>query len=248
MDELLLKLRAYSRFLELEDNIPYWESQKPELKARLSEMRWNLQQKELELLQLQNPNVFQRLFGKTEEKKEKLSRQIRQTTAARTALQWDLESLEKKIRLGVEELETLADSRMAYETAKSAMVFTVSQESRLMMEEISAFAPAAMETAGRILESLENARPWMQQDALSKGVGQDNRKMEHLSNAQAAAERLRGILSVLPEGAATIGSYLNAPHAYIYGVSSEFKQLDRLNLAIEQVQGVCNQLRLLLGE
>ena len=81
MDELLKKMKDYSRFLELEDNIPYWESQIPELEDRIEELKWNRQQKELEMLQLKEPNFFQRLFGRAEEKKELLAKQIREITA-----------------------------------------------------------------------------------------------------------------------------------------------------------------------
>ena len=248
MDELLKKLKDYSRFLELEDSIPYWEAQIPELKDRLGEMKWNLQQKEVELLTLKEPNVFQRLFGRAEEKKERLSKQIREITAARTAAQWELEGLEKQIAAAAQELKTLEGSRAAYETAKGEAVLSPAQESRLMMEEISAFVPVAMETAGRILEALEDARPWMSSDAQTIRVSQDNRRMEHLGKAEAAALRLKDLLSVLPEGVADMGSYLQAPYAYINGVTSRFKQLDRLELAEEQVRNIRNQLRLLVGE
>ena len=248
MDDLLKKLNDYSRFLELEDSIPYWEAQLPEGKDRLEEMKWNLQQKELELLQWKDPNFFQRLFGRAEEKKEKLSRQIRQITAAETALRWELEGLEKQMKAGVQELKTLTGSREAYEAAKAEAGLSPAQESRLMMEEISAFVPVALETAWHILEALEDARPWMQRDAMSNRVGEDNRRMECLGKAEAAAIRLRGILSVLPEGVADVGSYLKEPNAYICGVTSEFKQLDRLELAQEQIRNVRNQLKLLLGE
>ena len=71
MEQLLEKLRSCGRYLELKDNIPYWESQIPDLKDRLEEMKWNQQQKETELLSLQEPNFFQRIFGRAEEKKEK---------------------------------------------------------------------------------------------------------------------------------------------------------------------------------
>lgn len=248
MEQLLDSLRAYGRFLELEDSIPYWESRIPELNDRLSEMKWNLQQKELELLQLQKPNFFQRMFGRAEEKKERLHKQIREITATRTAVQWELEGLQKQIAAGKQELQTLAESRQHYETAKAAAVLTPAQESRLMMEEITAFAPVALETAWHILEALEDARPWMRRDAQTTRVEPENRKMECLSKAEAAAERLRGILSVMPEGVATVGSYLRAPRDYIYGVTSEFKQLDRLELAQEQIRTIRTQLKLLLGE
>jgi hypothetical protein len=86
MEDLIKKLRDYSRFLELEDSIPYWESQIPELKYRLEEMKWNQQQKEMELLNLKEPNFFQRTFGRAEEKKERINRQIREISSAKTAV------------------------------------------------------------------------------------------------------------------------------------------------------------------
>ena len=73
MEELIQKLHDYRRFLELEDSIPYWESLMPELADRIEELKWNKQQKELEMLQLKEPNFFQRVFGRAEEKKELLN-------------------------------------------------------------------------------------------------------------------------------------------------------------------------------
>jgi uncharacterized protein YPO0396 len=248
VEDLIKKLRDYSRFLELEDSIPYWENQIPELKDRLEEMKWNQQQKEIELLNLKEPNFFQRTFGRAEEKKERISKQIREITAAKTSAQWELEGLEKQIKEGKEELAILADSRKNYEEAKGGAELSAGRESQLMMEEITAFAPVALETAWHVLVALEEARPWMSRDVRTSRVGSDNRKMECLSKAEAAAARLVEILTVMPEGVATIGSYLREPHGYIYGVTSEFKQLDRLELAQEQVRTVRTQLKLLLGE
>ena len=111
-----------------------------------------------------------------------------------------------------------------------------------MMEEISAFAPVAMKTANRALEALEEARPWMQKDALSTRVGQANRKLECLNNAQGYTRRLKKLLEVMPEGCASPGSSFEELYGYICGVSSEFKQLDRLNHAVEQLRTVRNQL------
>jgi hypothetical protein len=248
MEDLIKKLHAYSRYLELRDSIPYWEAQLPELKYRLEEMQWNQQQKETELLTLKEPNFFQRLFGRAEEKKERISKQIREISGAKTAAQWELEGLEKQIREGREELALLEDSRNHYEAAKAAAALSPAGESRLMMEQISAFAPVALETAWHVLMALEDARPWMSRDARTTGVGPDNRKMECLARAEAAAALLREILEALPEGIATVGSYLREPHDYIYGVTSEFKQLDRLERAQEQIRTVRTQLKLILGE
>ncbi len=238
MEELLRKLHDYSRLLELEDSLPYWEAQTREKKARIGEMTENLRGKELVLASQQNPKFFQRIFGQT--KKETLQKQIQEITAARTAAQWELSALEKRIAAGYRELEALQYSREAYAQAKAGCCLTPAQESRLLMAEISAFAPAAMVTAGRVLEALESAGFWMQQDRTNKLAAQ-----EYISNAASASARLREILAVLPEGIATVGSYLRAPQSYF---DENDNRQDRLHQAQEQVQNIVNQLKLLLGE
>lgn len=245
MDTMLEKLRTYSRFLELEDNIPYWESQKPELEDRIGEMQWNKQQKELELLQLKEPTFFQRVFGRAEEKKETLSQQIREITAANMAAQWELESLEKKIAEGKQELETLADSAEACEAAKTELVLTAAQESRLLMEQITAFAPLALETAWRALMTLEEARPWIRSNRL---MVDGSRKMELLYRAQDHSRHLVKMLAALPEGIASPSARLENLYDYICGATSEYNQQDRLENVQTELRTLRNQLKLLLGE
>ena len=237
MEALLRKLDSFSRQLELEDNLPHWEGQKAELQARISELEENKRKKERELGLLKEPNLFHKLLGKAEEKKGRFRKQIEEITAAQTAACWELESIIEKIESGEQELANLAGSRAAYEEAKTNVVLTPAQESRIMMAEITAFAPAALRTAERLLDNLENARFWIQKE-------KDNRDAACLQDVESAANRLGDILSVLPEGVATIGSYLQSPVEYISGDDS----WNRLHQAQEQVRNVRNQLRLLLGE
>lgn len=237
MEALLRKLDSFSRQLELEDNLPYWEGQKAELQARISELKENKRKKERELGLLKEPNLFQKLLGKSEEKRGRFRKQIEEITAAQTAACWELESIIEKIESGEQELANLAGSRAAYEEAKNNVVLTPAQESRIMMAEITAFAPAALRTAERLLGNLENARFWIRKE-------KDNRDAACLQDVESAANRLGDILSVLPEGVATIGSYLQSPVEYISGDDS----WNRLHQAQEQVRNVRNQLRLLLGE
>lgn len=237
MEALLRKLDSFSRQLELEDNLPHWEGQKAELQARISELEENKRKKERELGLLKEPNLFHKLLGKSEEKRGRFRKQIEEITAAQTAACWELESITAKIESGEQELANLAGSRAAYEEAKTNVVLTPAQESRIMMAEITAFAPAALRTAERLLENLENARFYMAKE-------QDNREIVCLQDAEAAANRLRDIVSVLPEGVATVGSYLRSPRDYISGDHP----LARLHEAQEQIRNVSNQLRLLLGE
>lgn len=245
MEELIACLHAYGRYLELEDSIPYWEQQLPEMKARIRELKINQNSKQVDLSALENPNFFQRLLGKIEEKKERRAKQLREVTAALNAAQWELKSLESKITTAKQELEALSGSREAYEQAKQNAVLSTGQESQLMMEEIAAFLPAALSAADRILEALEGAYFWMQKDAVSSGVCPNNRKLELLSDAEKSARRLCSILEMMPEGVATIGGYLCGPVGYITSVTSEYGQLDRLNLAITQVRETRNQLGML---
>ena len=245
MEALLAKLRAYSRFLDLEDSIPYWESQIPELEDRNAEMKWNRQQKELELLQLKAPNFFERLFGRAEEKKEKLAHQIREITSASMAAQWELESLEKKIREGKQELETLSGCAKAYQTEKASAVLTPAQESRLLMEQISAFVPLALETAWRALMTLEEARPWIRSNRI---LVEGSRKMELLYRAQDHSRRLLKILAALPEGIASPDLRLENLYDYICGAASEYKQQDRLENVQIELRTLRNQLKQVLGE
>ena len=66
MDTLLEKLKDYSRFLELQDRFPCWESERQEKQMRLTELQRNLQQKQLQLDSLQAPAFFEKLFGKAD--------------------------------------------------------------------------------------------------------------------------------------------------------------------------------------
>jgi len=245
MDDLLKKMKDYSRFLELEDDIPYWESLMPELEDRIEELKWNKQQKELEMLQLKEPSFFQRLFGRAEEKKELLSKQIREITAAHSAAVWELEDLKRKLQEGNQELASLTNSQKVYEEAKAECILSPGQESRLLMEQITAFAPLALETAWRALTALEDARPWIRSNRV---MMEGSRKMELLYRAQDYSRRLLKILAALPEGAADPCTRLENLYDYICGATSEYKQQDRLENVQIELRTLRNQLKLLLGE
>ena len=58
METLLGKLKDYSRFLELEDRLSYWESESQEKQMRLAELQQNLQQKQLQQDSLQASTFF----------------------------------------------------------------------------------------------------------------------------------------------------------------------------------------------
>lgn len=245
MDKILNCLHNYGRYLELEDAIPHWQQQRAEQKTRLDELRLNRAQKKWDLDHLENPGFFQRLLGKSEEKKEKLAKQLREVTAALNAAQWELEALDKQIESGKQELEALAGSREAYARARQEAALTTIQESQLMLQEIAALTPVALAAADRVIEALEEARPWMQNDIRYTAVSSGNRKMEYLALAAENAGRLVEILAAMPEGCANVGSYLRSPEGYVDAATMEYAKLDRLNSAMDQVRETRNQLRML---
>ena len=232
MEILLEKLRAYCRFLELEDSLSCWESRQSEQLIHLATLQENLEKKQQELENLKSPTFFRKVLGQAGGKREKLRRQTQEITAAITAAQWELSSLEKKIAAGKQERENLRDSREIYEREKQKMDLNAAQESQLMMAEISGFVPSARKNTERALEALENVRFWKQ-----RGI-EDS---EHLKEAVSSAVRLREILSVLPEGIASVCGYLQMPEEYLQGKYP-------LENAIEQLTTIQTQLRLLMGE
>ena len=245
MEELLRCLREYGRFLELEDNIPYWESQLPELRVRIRELEINRDSKEIALKALDNPGFFRRLLGGVEEKKEKLGIQLREASAALAGAQWEQKLLQDKLGKAKQELELLGNAREEYLRRKQDTALSTIEESQLILEELAVFTPVAIQAADRVLEALADARPWMQKDAMSSRVGEDNRKLEYLALAEKNAKRLTQVLGSMPEGVAPIGSYLRDPGSYVTSVTSEYGQLDRLNRAIDQVRETRNQLSML---
>jgi len=240
LEELLNKLKAYSRYLELKDTIPHWEAQTRELKARIRELKTNRDNKESSLQRMENPGFFQRLFGGSGEKRECLQQQFSQANAACAAAKWDLEELQQKLTAGKQEWETLAGSQEEYVSAKEAAVLDSAAESRLMMEELSAFAPLALTMAERTLASLQNAQ--------LLGAGVTEMKTELLNEAVKDALQLRELLQVLPEGCADIGGFLENPNGFLYATAAKFGHQNRLNLATAQIQRVVNQLKAILGE
>ena len=245
MEKLVRKLHDYGRLLELEDGIPQLEQERQELKERIGELRLNRDQKQWDLEHLETPGFFRRLLGKVEEKKEKLTKQLREVTAALNAAQWELEEMDKRLEAESQELEALRGSRERYARAKQEAVLTSMEEGQLLMEELAAFTPAAIAAADRVIASLEAARPWMQKDVRYTGVSSANRKLEYLAQAAENARRLLEILSIMPEGCASVGSYLRSPEGYVDAVTMEYAKLDRLNNAISQVMETRNQLGML---
>lgn len=232
----------YGRFLELEDLIPVWQSSQEEKRREVRYLQRERDLKEIEYKRWQEPGFFQRLLGKTEEKREKARQEYREAAAECDKLQREMEELTEKIAAGTEEKETLAGSESQYKVWREVCREAGSDTDAGRLT-AAALAPAAIGAATRCLEALGDARGWARTDARMTRVAEGNRKMEFLAEAEKNAKRLNFLLEQMPEGMVETGNYLKHGTGYIVGVTSEFKQLDRLNLAMEQVREIRSVLR-----
>ena len=228
-------LEEYGRFLLLRDAVPGWEVQCGEGRTALREKKLDLDWKEVDMKNLENPNFFQRLLGRTEEKQEKARTAYREAAAEYTREKRHLEGLEQKLTEMKQELSALEGAEEAWRSRQGE---DISKE--LVRQNI---APAALQAANLILEALEQAGEWMRVDARRRDVQQGNRKLEFLGLASGYALRLVDYLALMGMDPGQQGGYLRYPDSYITGVTSEYKQLDRLNGAMDQVRQVRSNVK-----
>lgn len=222
--------RRYGRYLSLEGQIPELEEQIRNVAEQVNVWKYDMNWRQIEVMKLEAPGLLERLLGRTERKKEKAVAELRESRATYEIAKRKQEELEFQLKQYREELAALAGSREEYEQAGCP-------------KEAAAFLPAALEAAERCLEALNSMLPHARRDANFDRVLPGNRKMEFMQKAARNARRLTDILALMPEGIVEQGSYFQYPEHYITAVTSEYAQLDRVELAMNQVREVRKKLR-----
>ena len=236
MEQVLKELKNYSRWLQLEADIPRLEDALAEAKALRIEAGGSVRVAQWELERLENPGFFQRLKGGVEERKEEVIREYRAAKYQLQQAQEEVDARTGELQKAREEFAALSDSWNTYLRERARFDDAVVGENALL-------SGIGIGLAGDCLEALEEARPWMRVDVMRTGVSQANRKLEFLGIAREKAGRLLALLEQLPEDMVEIPGYLRNPDGFILGFAMEFKQLDRVNLAIEQVRNLRSRLR-----
>lgn len=236
MEQILRELRNYSRWLRLETELPWLEEALKEAKALRIEAGGRVRVAQWELERLEKPGFFQKLKGGLEEKKEEVYREYRTAQAQYQKAQEEVELRDAELQTAREEFASLQDSWNRYLEEKARAGSAAEEETELLKK-------LGIGLSGDCQEALEEARPWMRADVLRKGISYENRKLEFLGIARDKAQRLKAILEQLPEGSVEIPSYLRSPDGFILGYTMEFRQLDQVNLAIEQVSALRSRLR-----
>lgn len=232
---VLQELKNYSRWLKLEASLPRLEEALAEAKALRIDAGGQVRVAQWELDRLERPGFFQRLKGDIEDKKAEAYREFRAAQVKYQNAQAEVELRTKELEDSRAELAALSGSWDAFLREKG--------NADLTDEEKQLLAGIGIGLANDCLDALEQARPWMQMDVRYTYVREDNRKLEFLGIARERAGRILAILEQLPEGSVEIAQYLRSPDGFILGVTMEYKQLDRLNLAIDQIRSVRKQLK-----
>ena len=222
--------KRYGRYLYLEGKLPELEEQIGDLAEQLKVWKYDMNWRQTEVLRLENPGFLDRLLGTAERKLEQASAELRESRATYEGIRRKQEELEFQLKQGKEEMESLAGSREEYEQAGCP-------------KEVEAFLPAALGAAERCLEALNSVLPHARRDANSNYVRPGNRKMEFLQKAAENARMLTQVLALMPEGIVELGGYFTHPEGYVTAVTSEYKQLDRVEMAMIQVREVRKKLR-----
>lgn len=221
--------KSYGRYLYLEGQVPELEEQIGNVTEQVNVWKYDMNWRQTEVMRLENPGFLDRMLGRAERKKEKAVSELRESRATYEIAKRKQEELEFQLKQVKEEMESLAGSREEYAQAGCP-------------KEVAAFLPAAFAAAERCIGALNNMLPHARRDAVTDRVRPGNRKMEFMQKAAENARVLTQVLGLMPEGIAELGSYFEYPEHYITAVTSEYKQLDRVEMAMNQVKAVRSKL------
>lgn len=233
--------RNLERLLEIEDTLPGLEQELTALKEKAADAEARATVAKYEVEALEHPGLITRLLGRVEEKKEMAWTAYRIAAADRDQVRRDLSRKEEHIRTLREEYARLLPARERY----SQGVGTFDPKMELHYHCLRGSG-----AAGRVLRYLEDARSWMQQDAIRKGVSEKNRKLEFLALAAEQAGIVTECVLAIPEAKRPpswgMTTYFLHPEDYVTSASSEFKQLDLLGLAQRHAKNLRDELKTML--
>lgn len=243
--KLLLELmNRTARFMELELQLPLLNEQLVILKETVADRKQERDWAILEAKNWENPDFFQRLFGRVAEKQEKAQAEARTAAAAYETARQELEALEHTLSAQQKEHDALAGSKDAYHRERQTFLSTAAEEERLQLQQaqIEAFRPVAITCLRLIRKDLNRSHAWMQKNERPRYSGYETRQMEYWHLADRHADILQSLLPCFPENSITLGASMTCPSEYIRSASMNLAQLDRLNIAVEQSLRVQEQI------
>lgn len=248
MMQLEQMIRDLERITRLDQQIADLKPECRSLKGAVSDAETEMRRAHADFSAYENSGFFRQLQRNFAEKKEDARRKYRVALADYESLSQDLARKEATLTEMEEEFQSLRPVWTNYFQVREAYLASEGADpDTLQAKEQRLACTAGIISAGRILYALREARMWMQEAALrTRTVSEDNRKLEFLALAEAQAKILAKCASILPEDVFTVGNYLRNPTDFITGVTSKYAQLDKLNLAIAQVDTLRDQMKAFL--
>lgn len=243
MDIVLKFLHDYVRQRNLEKQIPELDEKLREKKSGLRDARLATAQAKWELNKAEKGGFFQRLLGNQEEKREKAHREYREAQAAEQREKQSAEEAETALEEAKQEKAALDGSWEKFLAAKEKYLEEGGDAEAIADAARPILASQAVQEIGECLADLEEALPWMRADVRTTRISPENRKLEFLSYAREHANITMELLEQLPAGSVDPPSYLRNPDGFIMGVAMPHKQLDRMELAQNQLRELRSKLR-----
>ncbi len=231
-------LKNYGRYLLLQSQLPDLEREKEDARRIALAAEREKSQRKVKWECLKDPDFFQRLLGKVEEKKEAAYRVYQEAdTAWKKACQASEAAACAWEKVNVE-LDTLAQAEKQY-----TMLEKTEEVKVLAME---AFRPAAQYNLRCVLDALEQTLEWERGELGTMGNSPEHgtKLLKRLAAAKESAEKLRYILAQFPEPDSWVCDYLRNPDGFIHdGIIMKFSPRDRIRTAIGQVEQLKTRLQ-----
>jgi len=232
-----------TRMQELEAHLPQLKNRLDQAKETLSQSQLQHAVAKYELEKLENPGFFRRILGVSHEAIAVARQKVYTAASTRDLAQAEKARLQEQTETSQRELESLVG------TEEALLTFLEAHTDRdFLMSVQHLTCQLALVESRSILEALEAARGGARNDALTDRVPPGSKKLDYFNYAQERLQYLLRLLAQIHGHNIALDGYLHYGTAYITGVTSEFKQLDRLNNAIDQIREVRSQLKPMLKE
>lgn len=237
------------RRMELEDQLPTLEAKERELKEKALQLKYELREAEMNLHYLEGSspaNWLRRVLGKQEQALENSQRVVRDLKAEALQTGLELERTEGALRSGRQELAELAE---CCEECEKALATTGEMPEDILRHKCRLQLRRGIRCAGQLLEALEAGRDRGRRDADPTHTRAQLARMR--VNDLSAAEAHAGELAQCLDALARLGvelpgcPYLSNPAGYL-ATASDYAQLDRINLALDQIYDIRRKMEQLL--
>ena len=237
-----MKHQSLIQYYEVQTALLRLERRREEITENLKQAKYDLRSGEEKLLNYEGSvrRFFDKLSGKQEEKAEILRRELRKAEAALNSLLREKEALEQNRKALSKQLESLPSPEELRGTDETKWA---SLEAKFCAEALLPLLEKNHEALMEYRSLMRGNRPeilsvWEQQEICAEPNLRAEQCIPLLNRLQTAMD----ILGIPFE----ISSYYRSPAAYLVSPAAKHNRLDRINLALNQVEAMQKKTKELL--